>query len=66
MRLIVNGIEKTVPEGTTLLEVLHQDGVPAKAAIVEVNRRFVARDDLGTHALLDGDEVEIILPAFGG
>jgi thiamine biosynthesis protein ThiS len=66
MRLIVNGIAKSVADGTGLLDLLAEEGIPPKAAIVEVNRKFVARADLDKHALRDGDQVELILPAFGG
>jgi thiamine biosynthesis protein ThiS len=66
MRLNINGISHTVAEDTGLLDLLADEGIPPKQAIVEVNRQFVSHDDLTGYALQDGDRIEFILPAFGG
>jgi len=66
MRVNINGIIHTVAEDTGLLDLLADEGIPPKQAIVEVNRRFVSHDDLTGYALQDGDHIEFILPAFGG
>ena len=34
--------------------------------IAEINRRFIHRRDYMTTVLKEGDQVELILPAFGG
>lgn len=66
MRVNINGITHMVAEDTGLLDLLADEGIPPKQAIVEVNRQFVSHDDLTGYTLQDGDHVEIILPAFGG
>ena len=66
INVTVNGERQFIAEGTTLLDLLEQLGEPYGAGVVELNRKFVHSDSLETTVLQDGDEVEVLLLAFGG
>jgi len=62
----VNGEVKTLPSGTTLSALLHAIGLAERGIAIAVNERVVRRSAFGTHALHDGDAVEIIRAVAGG
>jgi len=66
VKLVLNGAPATAPEGLTVAALLEREGEPAGHVLVEINRMFVPPGQHATRVLRDGDEVEIILPAFGG
>ncbi len=66
MRLQLNGLAVRVPPGLTVDGLLEREGEPRGHVLVEVNQRYVPPGDFVSRVLLEGDEVEIILPAFGG
>ncbi len=66
MRVIVNGEEKHVAEGLTLAQLLELEGMPPKHVLVEVNTEYYPAGRLPLRVLVEGDQVEIILPIFGG
>ena len=67
LKIIVDGIETEMLEGTTvsrLLEILEE---PLKSdLIIEINRRFVHAKDYSNRVLKGGDSVEIIHHDIGG
>lgn len=66
MRITVNGEPREVADGayvTTLLETL---ALPGTRVAVEVNALLVRRAQHATHALMDGDAVEIVTLVGGG
>ncbi|MBV6506696.1 MAG: hypothetical protein ILNGONEN_02277 [Syntrophorhabdaceae bacterium] len=67
LKIIVDGIETEMLEGTTvsrLLEILEE---PLKSdLIIEINRRFVHAKDYSNRVLKGGDSVEIIHLDIGG
>lgn len=63
--MTVNGEEREVPEGATILELLEADGEPREHVLVEVNRQYVPRPAYARR-LAAGDRIEVIHPAFGG
>ncbi|HOS59276.1 MAG TPA: sulfur carrier protein ThiS [Syntrophorhabdaceae bacterium] len=67
MKIIVDGIETEMLEGTTvsrLLEILEE---PLKSdLIIEINKRFVHAKDYSNRVLKGGDSVEIIHLDIGG
>ena len=64
--LTVNGQPRWIAPGCTIERLLEEEGEPADHVIVEVNGRFVPSGDHKTRVLLEGDNVELVLPAFGG
>lgn len=66
MTVTLNGERREVAAGTTLLDLLNEQGEPYDHALVERNHRLVRRDSLAETVLEDDDDVEVILPAFGG
>lgn len=66
LSVIVNGEPHQTSAPQTLLTLLEQLGEPIDKAVVEHNGRYVRRPDLSEVTLSDGDQIEVILPAFGG
>jgi sulfur carrier protein len=66
MKITVDGAPLDVRQGMTVADLLKQQGEPADHVLVEVNQIFVPPSEHASRQLADGDEVEIILPAFGG
>ena len=66
MKVIVNGEEREVPGDTTIERLLETGGVPRNGIAVAKNDRVVRRADFPTHALEEGDRVEIIRAVAGG
>jgi sulfur carrier protein len=65
--LAINGEPRTVPAGTTVAALLADLGFAAPSGIaVAVNARVVTRSAFASHALAEGDEVEIIRAVAGG
>lgn len=66
MEITVNGTARPLSEPLTLAQLLDQLGLTGKRLAVEVNRDIVPRGEHATHALRDGDRVEIIHAIGGG
>lgn len=66
MEITVNGTAHRLPEPLTLAQLLDRLGLAGKRLAVEVNRDIVPRGEHATHALRDGDRVEIIHAIGGG
>jgi glycine oxidase len=66
MRLIVNGIEKELPEPKHLADLLDDLGFDREGVAVALNRDFVPRRQLATTGIKDGDQVEVLAPMSGG
>ncbi len=66
MKLIVNGEARELEAPLTVVELLVRLGVDQRYGAVEVNREVVPRSEHATHALADGDQVEIIRFVGGG
>jgi len=66
MHLIVDGQERAVADGLTVLALLESEGLPAAQVLVEVNGKYLPRSAYAERVLRAGDSVEMILPAFGG
>jgi len=66
MRLRIDGLEETWPDGLSLGEILRRRGDPADHVLVERNGLHVRRDALDETFPQDGDAIEVILPAHGG
>lgn len=66
MEITLNGTARPLSEPLTLAQLLDQLGLTGKRLAVEVNRDIVPRGEHATHALRDGDRVEIIHAIGGG
>ena len=65
MRVIVNQIEKQVPENSTVDDMLLLiDAQPPYA--VAINYEFVPKSRHAEEILHEGDEMEVIAPVTGG
>jgi thiamine biosynthesis protein ThiS len=66
MRVIVNGVEQTVPDGTSVAELIRRMGLGHQACAAEVNKSLVPRREQEGRALADGDSVELVTLVGGG
>ena len=66
MKVVLNGAEREVPEGTTVLALLEGAGVDRRRCAVEVNLEVVPKSRHGERALVPGDRVEVVTLVGGG
>jgi len=66
MRLVVNGEERQVAEGTSAAQLLEQLSVQPERVVVEVNLTILKRDQLARTILKDDDQIEIVHFVGGG
>lgn len=65
MTVEINGRPHTLAS-PRLVEVLRALGLDPSAIAVEINGRFVRRDEVATTELRDGDRIEIVRMVCGG
>jgi thiamine biosynthesis protein ThiS len=67
LKFIFNGFPEEI-EGckVTVQDLLDRTQEDDPAVIVEVNARFVYRQNFSTFEIKEGDRVEFIHPSFGG
>ena len=65
MQLLINGAPTSLPEATTVSDLLASLELQGRIA-VEVNRQIVPRSAFDQRQLTDGDEVEIVAAVGGG
>ena len=66
MNVVVNGLERTVPDALTIEALLQSLDLGAARVAVEVNGSVVARRDHGRTVLRDHDRVEVVQFVGGG
>ena len=66
MRVIANGAEVELADGATVDDLLGALGLGGRWVIVERNRQPVARADLATTVLGEGDRIELVRAVAGG
>ena len=64
--LTVNGESRRMPAPATAADLLDHHGLDGRAVVLELNRRIVRRDALGTTSLREGDAVELVHFVGGG
>ena len=64
--LRINGAEVGLPQGTTLLAYLQQQGYQLERIAVELNGDILRREQYGAVILQDSDVVEIVSFVGGG
>ena len=65
MKIKLNGADREIAEGTSVLTLLESLGVNPKLCVVEINRDIVKKDYQTRH-FKEGDEVEIVTLVGGG
>lgn len=66
LQVIINGEPRSVPEGTTVADLLKLLSIRGERVAVEVNLDVVRRDDRAARVLADHDKVEIVSFVGGG
>ncbi len=66
MRVTVNSQPRDLPEGTTVEALLRELQLDNRPCATEVNRTLVPKRSHATHALKDGDVVELVTLVGGG
>jgi thiamine biosynthesis protein ThiS len=64
--ITVNGEQRAVARGLTLLELLRALDLDARAVVVEHNRAIVRRPALGAVRVAPGDAIELVHFVGGG
>ena len=66
MDIRLNGAPRTCPDACSVASLLEEAGLAGRRVAVEVNGAIVPRGQHATHALQDGDRVEIVHALGGG
>jgi sulfur carrier protein len=66
MKLIINGDERTVDDGSTIESLLVAKGLRPQMVVVEHNGEIVPRPSYTTTVLSQGDTLEIVQMMAGG
>ncbi len=66
MDVVINGEQRNVTPGATLLELLQELELDPRAVVVEHNRRIVRRAGLGDVTVSEGDAIELVHFVGGG
>jgi sulfur carrier protein len=66
VRVLANGDPVDLPDGATVDDLLGALGLGGKWVVVERNREPVARADLATTVLAEGDQIELVRAVAGG
>ncbi len=66
MDIVVNGENRTVREGATVLSLLADLSLPDSRVAVERNREIVRKAEFAGTALREGDRLEIVTFVGGG
>lgn len=66
MKLTVNGNLQECPAGTTVTALLEQLSLTGRRVAVERNGEIVPRSEHSLTALVDGDQIEIVVAVGGG
>jgi thiamine biosynthesis protein ThiS len=66
MRVVINGEERELPEGTTVSQMLETLKVVPERVVVEVNLAILKRAQLPGAVLKEGDRVEVVHFVGGG
>ena len=66
MKATINGELRDLPSGLTVGRLLEMLGTGRSGIAVARNERVVRRDDYDSHAIDEGDHIEIIKAVAGG
>lgn len=66
MRVFYNDLDRELPEGTTVADLIRELKLEPKYVAVEVNFELVPRQMHDQHTLYNGDRLEIVTLVGGG
>jgi len=66
MKIKINGIEKIIPENTTIKELLSSLGILEKTMAVAVNMKIIKKDNWDKYIFKENDKVEALNFVGGG
>lgn len=66
MKIIVNAVERTAPEGATLADLAADLGLADRGVAIERNLEVAPRSQWAATPLHDGDRIEIVQFVGGG
>ena len=66
MQLSVNGIDRELPEGTTIAQLIDELALDPRTLAVERNLELVPRARHSQTCLAEGDRIEIVTLVGGG
>ncbi len=66
MKVIVNGNEREIEAGATLLHLLQKLELEGKVMAAAINMEIVKQDQWEHHKLVDGDKLELLDFVGGG
>ncbi len=66
MQVTINGFKESIPEKTSIADVIQANQEYEIHMIVELNHRFIYQKKFESTLLKEGDVLELIHPAFGG
>ena len=66
MRVTVNGAEREVAEGTTMVQLVEHLGLHVGSVVVEHNGAALLRSEVVRTTLDEGDVVELVRAVAGG
>lgn len=66
MNITTNGQRRTIPDGTTVLELLNELGLPPAVTVVQRNDDIVERPTYGDTLITEGDVLELVRIVGGG
>ena len=66
MKIVLNGREQHIDDGTTLADLVSRAGLAGKRVAIEVNREIVPRGDYASRSLAADDRIEVVHAIGGG
>ncbi len=66
MKIHLNGKEQQISPGTTLKQLINNEGMASKRLAAEVNREIISKTEHANFTLNDGDTIEIVHAIGGG
>jgi sulfur carrier protein len=66
MRVTVNGAERELADGTTMVQLVESLGLHVGSVVVEHNGTALLRSEVVAASLGDGDVVELVKAVAGG
>lgn len=66
MNIVLNGDTRQLPQHATVLDLLQAEHLLERRVAVEVNGQIITRSHHASHALCEGDVVEIVHALGGG
>lgn len=66
MQLVINGETRTVPDPSSVEELLRHLALDPRAVVVELNRVIIRRPAIASTTLAENDNVEIVHFVGGG